>query len=312
MPPLAAVIALQLLAVSGPPPGARQVIGLLGVMFVASVLGYAVATVTVGNTFLYAIGTGLLYLWGFFVAVRPKTAAAGIMFLTMTVVVTTLSAVSTGVAGFLVIELLISVVIGIGLVFLAHVAVPHVASGATLVAAAAASRAFLPAGQHAVLATLVIVPVHLLLTADGFAAIVVLLTVSTMLCQRGVTQSFRYGVSFACGNLLGGALAWVAVTIASLHDTMVVPIVVTAAGALLMAELLVRSPAWSQVLLPGFVAFVLLFGVAFAPLPLGEDVAVLKRVGQIVLAMVYALCALSLFLPLVRYRGAGRDASWSH
>ena len=62
LPPLAPVIALQLLARPGPAPALRLVIGLVGIIAVSSLFSYGLATLTVGNLMLYAIGVGLFIL----------------------------------------------------------------------------------------------------------------------------------------------------------------------------------------------------------------------------------------------------------
>jgi len=296
VPPLAAVIALQLLALPGPRPTAKMVMGFFMVITGASLFAYGVSALTADYTLLYAVGVGLIYLWGFALAAQPKTAAVGTMMLTMGIVVTTMAAVSTDLAGLLVAEVLISVAFGIALVFLAHAVFPQRAP----TAGAAAAGPIVGVGVRAMVATLIILPLHLALTADGFAAMVMLLTVATMLRQVRIEQAAGYAAIFAAGNLLGGLLAAAAVMVVSLHDTIPMLAAVAAASALLIARRIERVPALAHVLLPGFVAFAVLFGLAFTPASLSADVELLKRLVQIVAASLYALCAISLALPLMR------------
>ena len=63
-------------------------------------------------------------------------------------------------------------------------------------------------------------------------------------------------------------------------------------------EGLERVPALAHVLLPGFVGFAVLFGLAFTSSSLPADVELVKRLGQIVAASLYALSAISLAMPL--------------
>src|SRR3954469_6023669 len=164
VPPLAAVIALQLLALPGPRPTAKMVMGFFMVSTGASLFAYGVSALTADYTLLYAVGVGLIYLWGFALAAQPKTAAVGTMMLTMGIVVTTMAAVSTDLAGLLVAEVLISVAFGIALVFLAHAVFPQRAPTAGAVAVAGP---IVGVGARAMVATLIILPLHLALTADG-------------------------------------------------------------------------------------------------------------------------------------------------
>jgi hypothetical protein len=297
VPPLAAVIALQLLALPGPRPTAKMVVGFFMVVTGASLFAYGVSALTTDYVLLYAVGVGLTYLWGFSLAAQPKTAAVGTMMLTMGIVVTSMAAVSTDLAGFLVAEVLISVAFGIALVFLAHAVFPQRAATASN---AVEAGPIVGVDARAMVATLIILPLHLALTAEGFAAIVVLLTVATMLRQVRIERAAGYAASFAAGNLLGGLLASAAVMVVSLHDTIPVLAAVVAASALLIAWRIERVPALAHVLLPGFVAFAVLFGLAFTPASLSADVELLKRLVQIVAASLYALCAISLALPIMR------------
>lgn len=308
LPPLAPVIALQLLALPGPPPGAKKVVGLFGIMAIAALLAYAVAALTVSIWVLYALGTGLLYLWGFWLATQPKTAGAGALFLTMAIVVTAMSAVSTGLAIFLVFELLGSVLLGIGLVFLAHALFPHRdAPGAQ---PAPPEPAQVPPLTRALLASAIILPLHLALTAEGGTALVVLMTVATMLRQPRLRDTVRYGAAFAIGNLLGGILAACVVLLASLHDHWLVFASLAAAGALAMSWHLDRAPRLRPILLPGYVAFTLLVGLAYvaASMKSPGEVTYLTRVMQIVFAAVYTLAGVSLCLPLLTRRRAPEPA----
>jgi hypothetical protein len=136
------------------------------------------------------------------------------------------------------------------------------------------------------------------LTADGFAAMVVPLTVATMLRQVRIEKAADYAASVAAGNLLGGLLA-AAVMVVNLQDTIPVLATVAASAAILIAWWLERVPALAHVLLPGYVGFAVLFGLAFTSSSLPADVELLKRLGQIVAASLYALAAISLALPLV-------------
>ncbi|MEM9044930.1 MAG: hypothetical protein AAGC81_09550 [Pseudomonadota bacterium] len=295
LPPLAAVIALQLLAMPGPAPKAKVVVALIGVMAGASLLAYAVAVATVDYWILYAIGVGLLYLWSFFLAVRPKTAPLGAMALTMVIVVTALSAASTGVAILLVWELLTSVIVGILLVFFVHTVFPH--RGPAMAAQVPQWHSVEVASLRAILATAIILPLHLYMTSSGVAAMVVLITVATMLRQPGLADSTRYGINYAIGNLIGGLLAAFAITLVYARDEFLVFVTVILACSLFMSRRLESAKGHAQVLFPGYVAFALLFGLVFSPLTQGSDVAYLQRVTQIVTAALYALAAISIFIP---------------
>ena len=311
LPMLAPIIALQLLAGSPKPPGKKLVVVLLGVIVLSSLGAYAVATMTLAVPGAYTLGISVLYLWGFTLCFVPRLAMIGTMVVTMTVVVTAMAAASTGAALGIVGELTFSVIIGLLIVAAAHVWFPHPADVTfpTPSADATSSVALSPV-TRAMLATLVMVPLHLYMTSDGVAAMVVLLTTATMLRQPGIAQSRRYAVAYAMGNGLGGILAAVSAIIFALHSELLVLISLVAATSFFMASRIIAAQRWAPVLLPGFVAYVVLFGLTLSSLPLGSDVAVITRVLQIAGAAVYALAAVSLLVPLVtRYQRAVGSAS---
>lgn len=311
LPPLAPVIAIQLLAAAARPPSGRLVFVMLAVTGGAALFAYVVAFLTTDYAGLYAIGVGLLYLWGFYLAFRPATAMIGSLALTMSIVVTTMAAASTAVAFVLVVELSLSVVIGFALVFLAHAVFPYCGLPA---AAAARPEVDRPPPieplPRALLGAGILLPLHLYLTAEGVAAMVVLLTTATMLRQPGLAESLRYGLAFAAGNAAGASLAALNVLLLSLYNPPIFLIAITAASALLLASQVVRGRRHTAIFLPGFVAYTMLFGLTLSPLPLGDDVAVLARVLQIVGAALYVLAAASLVLPLaLRRRSVGREGA---
>ncbi len=300
LPGLASVIALQLLAASRAPPTGRLVALLLLAAAATSGLAYLVSVMTVGYAGLYTIGVGLLYLWGFALALNPTTAPVGVLAVTMTVVITGLASASTGLAFGVLLSLVVSIVVAVALVFLAHAIFPGAAAGAAAPkgkAARAGDGASLPLAVHAVAATVVILPAHVYLNTDGVASTVVLLTMATMLRQRGIAQSTRYCLAFVCGNALGATLAAFAVLLVTIQVNAAVLVSVTASGALLLSWLVARGGPWAPVILPGYVAYTLLFGLALSPLPLADGVAVAERVLSIVAGGVYAMAAVSLLIP---------------
>ena len=161
--------------------------------------------------------------------------------------------------------------------------------------------ATLPLVLHALLATIVILPAHVYLNAEGVASMVVLLTMATMLRQPGIAQSTRYCVAIMAGNALGAALAAAAVLLVTVQDHAAVMISVTAAGALFLSWQITRGGRWVPVILPGYVAFTVLFGLVLSPLPLAEEVAVVARVLSIVAGAVYAMAAISVLAPASPY-----------
>lgn len=302
LPFLGPLIAVQLLARPGPPPGLKLLIVMLGVMGGAGLVAWMVSTLTASNMLLYALGVGVLYLWSFTLCFTPKTAMLGPLFVTMTVMATTLTAASSAASYWMLGELLGGVTMGFVLVYLAHVVLPHRGAAAGPAAQADGDATHLPPVYRAAVATVIMLPMHLYLTADGVAAMVVLMTIATMVRQADLDRLTKYGLTFACGNALGGVLAAVAAGILLLHTTLPVLLSLTAAASLILATTFVRSPAMGYAMLPALVCFCVLFGLAISPLTSGEDVAYVQRVAQILMAVLYTLAVVSLIVPWVTPR----------
>jgi hypothetical protein len=306
LPFLASLLAIQLLSLPKP-PGGRILLLMCGVLLGVSALAWTVATAGLQVPGLYTIGIGALYLWGFALTFRPKTAMIGTLFVTLTVVVTTVSAASGQAAIWIVVELLGSLVAGFFLVVVAHWIFPDSASAQVPIAEAAGPSPIPTPVQRAVLATAVMLPVQLYLTSDGIAAMIVLMTTATMLRQPGLGQAASYGLSFASGNAVGGVLAAMAAFALAMHTELVLVAALGAAGSMILVTLLGVCRQTAGALQPSLIAFCILFGMVLSPLPLADDVDYMKRVLQILTAALYAIAAVSLLVPLIR--GFGPAAS---
>ncbi len=303
LPLLAPVIALQLLAGGTRPPPIGMIVMVLAIAGASSALAYFVSVFAVNVPGTYALGVGLLYLWGFGLAFTPKGAPIGVMIVTMCVVVTSLSGVSTDLALGVVVELLSSVFLGAILVYLAHAVfpTPPEANDADE-RPAPATTPLMPGAQRAIMATVILLPIHLYLNADGLAAMPVLLTTATMLRQPGIAESRRYAFGYAVGNGLGGLAAGVCVLVMMTQGNLLVLVATTAAVSTYFAWKVVQAERWAPILLPGFVAFVVLFGLSLSPLTPPGPPEVLDRVLQIIAAAIYSFAAVSVIYPLIARR----------
>ena len=269
LPSLAPIIALQLLAAPGPAPPGKVGLGLIGVIAVSSGLAFGMALLTTQIYALYVVGSFLIYLWGFAMAFRPgAVGAAGGLALTMGIVVMAQAAAATGLAAFVVVELLGSAAFGIGLVYMVHAAFPH---RGPRPAPPAAPPMHLSGGARAAVAAAVMLPLHLYMTAGGVAALVVLITAATLLRQPNAGRGLQYAIDFTIGNLLGGLLAVAAVTIAYARPEALAMAAVLAPCAMLIGWRMATGRGAASRLLPGAVAFVLFYGLAFSDILGGGD-----------------------------------------
>ncbi|MEM9108345.1 MAG: FUSC family protein, partial [Pseudomonadota bacterium] len=292
------VIALQLLAGTMRPPPLMMLIMLLAISAGASALAYFVSVISVTLPGAYGLGVGLLYLWGFGLAFSPKGGPIGVMIVTMCVVVTSLSGVSTGLALGIVVELVFSVGLGAVLVYVAYAAFPT-PPDANIAAAKPkdAPTIRMPAPVRATVCTMIILPLHLYLNADGLAALPILLTTATMLRQPGIAESQRYCLGYATGNAIGGLAAGVSVFVMLTQGNFATLVAITAAFSMYFAWKIVQAERWAPILLPGFVAYIVLFGLSLSPITPPGPPEVLERVIQILIAAVYSFAAASIVYP---------------
>lgn len=307
LPMLAPVIALQLLAGTMRPPPLSMLVMVLAIAAGSSALAYFVSAISVNLPGAYGLGVGLLYLWGFGLAFTPKGGPIGVMVVTMCVVVTSLSSVSTGLALGIVIELVISVGLGAILVYVAYACfpTPHDAN----IAAAKPKEAptvRMPAPTRATVCTIIILPLHLYLNADGLAALPILLTTATMLRQPGIAESQRYCLGYATGNALGGLAAGGSVFVMMTQGNLWTLVATTAAVSMYFSWKVVQAERWAPILLPGFVAYIVLFGLSLSPITPPGPPEVLERVIQILLAAIYSFGAVSVVYPFLARRDKGR------
>lgn len=303
LPILAPMIALQLLTLSPRPPGGRMVGLLFGAAALSSLAAWVITAVTVSIPGAYPLGMGVLYLWCFALSLTPRTAPLGAMALTMTIVVGSLSAVSTGAAAGVALSLALSILSGGAMVYLAFALFPAPAptpAAPPPPAAASGAAERLPVPPRAGLATLAILPLHMWLTSDGVAAMAVLFTCSSMLRQPGVEASLRDSLDRLAGAAAGGLVALAADGVAALHDAASLILALVAAAALFFAWRIVGGPRQAAVWTPGFVTFVALYGMTLSPTLGGGEVEALTRVLQVAAGAIYTLCAVSLMVPPAR------------
>jgi hypothetical protein len=307
LPFLAPLIALSLVAAISGPPSGRLVVVLSGVALGVTAASWLLSAASLSVPGVYGLGVGLLYLWCFVLIFTPKLAPVGILALTMSIVVSALSAASVGLAAGAAVEILLSLITAFGLIYLAQAIFPHPPLS-PVAQPAAATVGKMSVVQRSLLATAVLLPLHLFITSEGVATIVVLMTAATMLYQPGLSQSLNWSLASIVGNALGGVAASAAAAITGQHDGQVMAISVVPFVTLAFAAQAAKGPHHEAVFIPGMVTFVLLYGMWLSPLLGGQEVGAMRRVLQVACASAYTVGAASLMLPLVRRLGRRRPA----
>lgn len=311
VPGLAPLIALSLMAAPDARLGIPKAVAIIVLVSGIALAVLGLTTAALSTVGLYAIVVAVLYVWAFYLCFGPTGGALGRIFLMMTVSVSALTAGSELVAAVIVQDMVSSIAVGVGLALLVLAIGPMRATRDTT--SAVMPKPDVGRAARASVATAIMMPLHLYMTFDGFAAIVLLLTAATMLTEPGWGRFKAYGLVFAGGNLIGGTLALIAASAVTWQPAFPVFLSVTVAGSASIAYWVHRPGGLAPFFGPAGAAFVLLFGMTLSPLATGADVDVMGRVYQILLAILYVLGATSIALAALEFsrhrRGETGDLS---
>ncbi len=309
LPPLSAVIAIQILAAAPAAPGRMAAILAIVTASAASAAAFGISLLSSNAPLLKALFLSLMYLWAFVVCFLPRLAVLGVMALTMLIVVSSVTNASDAAALLVISEIVTSVVQGFLLVYVSHALFPH--RGKIPASKPPDEATHLPPLMRAVFATAVILPAHLFLNADGVASMVVLLTMAAMLRATSLDRSTRYAFGFASGNAIGATIAALSVFVLTQQREAALLLLLILAAAGFFAARIARGDGPSQIFIPGFIAYCMLFGLVYSTAPLGDSVAILGRVAQILAAAIYVVAMASLLLPIGRRIVAGQTVKMS-
>jgi hypothetical protein len=183
-------------------------------------------------------------------------------------------------------------------VWVAHAAFPAPAADmANAVPAANVKRSadLIVAARSALLDIAVLLPVLAWFILDATeVAVVVLITIVTLLRQHDPRQGQRAALGLVLGNLIGGTAAAVAYNIVLLGDTLLFFTVVCLAASLIFAGRIVTAGSLAPIYVLAFTTFILLLGLGISPLPGGSGEAFVNRIIYVVAASAYAIGCLSL------------------
>jgi hypothetical protein len=123
-----------------------------------------------------------------------------------------------------------------------------------------------------------------------------LVTIVMLLRQIEQGTHARMAIGLILANLLGGVAANVAYIVVGATDQYIVFLIVMLTASLCFAGQIVLGGPRAALLAVAFGTFILLFGIGLTPLPGGSGDAFITRIGYILLATVYTIGALSLFV----------------
>lgn len=210
---------------------------------------------------------GLIYFSCFIAQTAGKGGAAIFLILVVAVMVPLLGILNKELASSILSILTIGVVTGGGLMWLAHALIPEPRRSTTQSPQPAATNA--PDFPRALANTAILLSaVTICLTSDNLtSALVIPITVVSLLGQLDVAASGRASLGLVIVNLLGGVIASVAYTVLTIRPNLFSMFVIVLIVCLLLGgRAAARSPD-AKVYAGALTIFLILFGLGVSPLP---------------------------------------------
>jgi len=306
LPGLTAVLAAQILVGTPRPPRPGQAMALVAVIAGTGGAAYAVTAAFADRLTLLMAALGLLFFLGFAMreraAGRPSLPATMLLNATAVVPVLTFQA---DVLGAGVLETLVSAAIRAILVvwLLYSILSSPQEEGASGAPASAAPVTNMPMTERVGAARIfakvaIVLPAQLLYLAEPTVlAFPALLGLVTFLTAQDPAAGRVQLVILLLGNLVGSVAAAVASAVLEVGPPLPALTLMALLGSLGFAAWIMTAKrrAGSAVALTGLVTFLMLFGLAAAPVPF--DVPVLDRIVDIFVLSLYTVGATTLLLP---------------
>ena len=295
---LAPLLAANMLVKLQRPPSLAQ--GLVVIVLIALSTGAVLALTAafIGKPTVLILALALLIYLSFYAHRRGAPDLATLLLQISAVSLPVVAVLSPDGAGAFASTLLSAGIVALITVWVAHAAFPAPAIAVT--EAAPAPKAALTtdpatAARHALLDTLVLLPVLTWYILDATqVAVVVLIVIVTLLRQLDPKQGQRAALGLILGNLIGGIAAAIVYNLVLLSNTLVFFITVCLAASLLFAGRIATAGDRAPIYAIAFATFILLLGLGMTPLPGGSGEAFVSRLLYVLLASAYAIGALSL------------------
>jgi hypothetical protein len=291
------LLAVQFLIFGAGPMPLSKAVALVGLVLV------------VGQTFIVLNGIfgdhpiqllallGLFYFVCFFVQARGQGGPVIFLCLMIAITVTLLDRVHSTLDTSIIAILLQAFLSAVVLSWLAHAVLPS--HHATADAPQAAPLTDRPALRALANAAILLGAMTLCLTNNALSlAIVLPITVASVLLQFDFATSVRSALSLVAVNLLSGVVASLAFAFVELRPSLPFLFLTVFLVALILAG---RAAAGLAKMYAGaLTTFLILFGSGISPLPTTTPESFATRIGYVLLAVGYTLCMMALLWPRER------------
>ncbi|MBP1859738.1 DUF2955 domain-containing protein [Rhizobium herbae] len=276
----------------------------MAVLFLATGVFMIVLTAWFGDrpaTFLLLLG--LIYFACFLAQSSGRGGPAVFLVLVVAIIVPLLGILNKELAASILSILVLGVVNGTVLMWLAHAIVPEPASIGPL---AQPVNTASPDYPRALANTAILLAaVTICLTSDELgAALVIPITVASLLGQLDVAASGRAAIGLVVVNLLGGIIASVAYALLTLRPNLFSMFVIMLVVCLLLGGRAAARSADAKVYAGALTTFLILFGLGVSPLPGSAAESFSTRISYVAAAIVFTFFMAALLWQRPREKGA--------
>jgi hypothetical protein len=296
IPFLGPLFAVQFLIFGAGPLPLAKAVGLIGLVLV------------VGQTFIFLTGIfgdrpiqlltllGLFYFVCFYVQARGRGGPAIFLCLVIAIMVSLLDRVHAKLDTSIIAILLQGYLSAVVLSWLAHAVLPGQDAVDDEEQTAAASGR--PAMRALANAAILLGALTFCLTNSAFSlALVLPITVASLLLQFDLVTTVRSAFGLVAINLLSGVLASLAFAFVELRPSLLFLFLTVFLVGLLLGGRAAAAPGLAKVYAGALTTFLILFGSGISPLPTTTPESFSTRIGYVLLAVAYALCMASLLWP---------------
>lgn len=294
LPFLGPLFAAQFLIADRRPLGLPQVLGMSVVIVVAGHIIAVTTDVLADRPFVLLCLLWLVYFACFFMQERGASAAS--LVLAIAIIVPLLETLQRDLGETIVATLVEAVLSGALLAWLAHVVCPD--PGQPPAPSTDPSAATVAGGRALANASILLAAVTLCLVDDRLStAIVIPLTVSSLLGQLDLVTSRRTVVGLVIVNLMGGIAASLAFVLLEVRPTLPILFLIVLLAGLSFGGRAAASPEFGKVYAGALTIFLILLGLGVSPLPADTPDSFSTRIGYVLFAILYTIGAAALLWP---------------
>ncbi|UCI05653.1 DUF2955 domain-containing protein [Mesorhizobium sp. B1-1-8] len=300
MPFLGPLFAAQFLVSSPKPLALRQAIGLVIIIFLVGQAMVLLTGLTGDRPVVLLALLGLIYFGCFLLLARGKGGPVGFLIIVIAIMVPMLGLLHKDLGESIVGLLLKGVLSGVALTWLTHLVFPD-SRPDTLEPPVVP---LLEGAEWRALANaaILVMMVAVCLVSDLFSsAIVVPITVASVLNQIDLANSRRAAFGLMIVNLLGGIAASTAFLFLEIRPTLIfLFLIVLIVGLLFGGRAADRQSG--KIYAGALTIFIILFGLGVSPLPTSAGDSFATRIGQVLFAIACTACLTALLWPAARAR----------